>query len=367
MVLSINRDYQRFREIVKGRIRKDLRKYMSHGELIVPRGRNVVSVPLPRIEIPHFRFDPRKSGGVGQGEGPTGTPIGIGEGEGSPKAGDQPGTHILEVEITLEELVEILAEELELPRIQPRGKEDIYVEKERYTGITRTGPESLRHFKRTYREALKRMIIAGEYNPEDPVVIPIREDRRYRTWKIRKQPIAKAVILYIMDVSGSMGPEQKEIVRLESFWIDLWIRHHYQRTETVYIVHDAVAHVVDRDTFYRIREGGGTRISSAYMKTQEILQQNYQPEEWNIYIFQFSDGDNWNGGDTEKCVNLLKEQILPIVNLMGYGQVKSAYGSGEFYQHLEPLTHDFEQLVVSKIDSKDQILDSIKAFLGKGK
>ncbi len=367
MALQIERDYQRFREIVKGKIRENLRKYMSHGEILVPRGRGVVSIPLPRIEIPHFRFDTRKMGGVGQGEGDIGTPIGVGEVEGGAAAGDQPGEHLLEVELTFEELVQILAEELELPRIVPKGKEDIYVEKERYTGIARSGPESLRHFKRTYKEALKRQLIAGLYDFENPIVVPIREDRRYRSWKVRLVPIAKAVILYMMDVSGSMGPEQKEIVRLESFWIDLWIRHHYKRTETCYIVHDAAAKEVDRETFFRLREGGGTRISSAYKLGWEIIQERFPPDEWNIYVFQFSDGDNWDGGDTETCIKLLREHYLPNVNLFCYGQVKSAYGSGDFIYHLERHLGRAENLILSRINSKEEIYDSIKAFLGKGK
>ncbi len=367
MVLQIERDYRRFREIVKGKIRKDLRKFMSKGEFIVRRKEGVVSLPLPRIDIPHFRFNEKSSGGVGQGDGEEGMPIGFGD-EGKPGgAGDQPGQHILEIELSFEELVEILREELELPRIEPKGKEDIYVEKDRYTGIAHAGPESLRHFKRTYREALKRQIMSGAYDFDDPVIIPVKEDKRYRSWKPKHIPIAKAVILYVMDVSGSMGYEQKDIVRLESFWIDLWIRYHYQQVKTEYIVHDAVAYIVDRDTFYRIREGGGTRISSAYETVKQLIEQKYSPQEWNIYVFQFSDGDNWNGGDTDTCLNLLSEHILPYVNLFGYGQVKSAYGTGEFYYSLESIVEEFENLVLSKIDSRDEILDSIKTFLGKGK
>ncbi len=68
----------------------------------------------------------------------------------------------------------------------------------------------------------------------------------------------------MMDVSGSMGDEQKEIVRIESFWIDTWLRKQYKGLETRFIIHDAVAREVDRDTFFHTRESGGTMISSAY-------------------------------------------------------------------------------------------------------
>src|SRR5204863_3210773 len=88
-------------------------------------------------------------------------------------AGDQPGGHILEVELTMEELAEILGEELALPRIQPRGKKNITSKRDRYTGIRQAGPESLRHFKRTFKRALKRQIASNAYDPGRPLIIPI--------------------------------------------------------------------------------------------------------------------------------------------------------------------------------------------------
>ena len=86
--------------------------------------------------------------------------------------------HILEVDISLEELADILGEELQLPRIEPKGKHTITAEKERYSGIRQSGPESLRHFKRTFKQALRRQLMSGAYNPERPVIIPVRQDRR---------------------------------------------------------------------------------------------------------------------------------------------------------------------------------------------
>ena len=80
-----------------------------------------------------------------------------------------------------------------------------------------------------------------------------------------------AVIIYMMDVSGSMTDEQKEIVRIEAFWIDTWIKAHYKGVETVYIIHDAAAQEVDEHTFYHTRESGGTKISSAYDLADKII------------------------------------------------------------------------------------------------
>ena len=367
MVERIEQDAGRFREMVRGHVRENLKKYMSTGEMIGRQGRDWVSIPVPQIDIPRFRFG-RNQGGVGQGEGQPGDPLGSGDpADGSQGAGNQAGNHILEVEISLDQLARILADELELPNIQPKGKAQITSDVNRYTSIRRVGPESLRHFKRTYREALKRQVMSGEYNAANPIVVPIREDMRYRSWKETLMPESNAVILYMMDVSGSMGTEQKELVRITAFWIETWLRSQYKEIEIRYIVHDAAAKEVDQETFYHIREGGGTKISSAYKLCNKLIDERYSPDEWNIYPFHFSDGDNWGGGDTRECVELLRSQLLPRVNQFCYGQVRSLYGSGRFAHDLEEYLGKEENLVISEIADRDDIYDAIKDFLGKGK
>ena len=290
MSLRIDQDHARFRHIVRGRIRQNLRKYISQGELLGKQGKDVVSIPVPQIDIPRFRFADRQQGGVGQGDGEPGDPLSgqEGDGQGGPgQAGSDAGEHILEVDVTLDDLAEILGEELELPRIEDRGTSRITNQKDRYVGIRRVGPNSLRHFKRTFRHALRRQIAMGTYNEERPIVIPVREDMRFRSWKTQEEPTANAVVIYMMDVSGSMGDEQKEIVRIESFWIDTWLKHHYKGLETRFIIHDAVAREVDEHTFFHTRESGGTMISSAFKLATQIIETDYPVGEWNIYPFHF--------------------------------------------------------------------------------
>src|SRR5438552_131839 len=362
---KIERDQQRFRKIVRGKVKSNLSKYISRGEMIGKKGKDLVSIPLPQIIIPQFRYGQKGSGGVGQGEGEPGTPLTPGQGE-EGGAGDQPGGHILDVELTMEELAAILGEELALPRIEPRGKKNIISTRDKYTGIRQAGPESLRHFKRTFKRALKRQIASQIYDPARPIVIPIREDKQYRSWKEIHQPQSVAVIIYMMDVFGSMTDEQKEIVRIETFWIDTWIKAHYQGVETVYIIHDAAAQEVDEHTFYHTRESGGTKISSAYILADKIISTRYPPDAWNIYAFHFSDGDNW-GDDIPHCIEILQEKLLPRLNLFGYGQVESPYGSGEFFEYVNELVGDKGNVVCSRIPDRDAILGSIKEFLGTGR
>lgn len=369
MSQKIDLDHGRFRQIIRGKIKQNLRKYIGHGEMIAKRGKDAVSVPVPSVDIPHFKFGDKQQGGVGQGTGEPGDALGQGQAQpgSGHEAGDRPGDHLAEIEVSLQELAEIMGEELELPRIQPKGTEKVVAYKDKYSGVRTTGPESLRHFRRTFRHAIRRQISMGTYDAKNPVIVPIREDKRYRSWRSEPLPQSNAVIIYMMDVSGSMGDEQKEIVRIESFWIDTWLRSQYHGIESRYIIHDAMAKEVDRDTFFRTRESGGTMISSAYKLCAKLIDEEYPSELWNIYPFHFSDGDNWSVDDTHACVELLKKDVLPFVNLFSYGQVESPYGSGQFIRDLTEHFTDDERVVTSEIKGKDAIMDSIKEFLGKGK
>jgi hypothetical protein len=365
MANHIERDRARFKKLVRGVIRSGIRKYISHGELVGRKGKDLVSIPLPQLEIPHFRFgEPRQ--GVGQGDGADGEPVALDpDGQGAGKAGSDPGEHILEVELTIEELAGIMAEELALPKIEPRGKKNISAQKEKYTGIANSGPESLRHFKRTFRQALRRQLISGTYEPADPRVWPVKEDKRYRSWKTTPEWDSNAVVIYMMDVSGSMGDESKEWVRLISFWIDTWLTSQYRGVERRFIVHDAAAREVDPETFFHTRESGGTRISSAYELCLKLVRESFPPADYNIYPFHFTDGDNFSDDD-ERALQLLAE-IVAAANVFCYGQVEGGYGSGSFVKLLRERIGNEEKVLTATIQSRDNIYDALKAFLGTGR
>ncbi|MCC5786211.1 MAG: DUF444 family protein [Phycisphaerales bacterium] len=370
MVNKIEQDHQRFRQIVKGKIRKELRRFLSRGELIGREGKRVVSIPLHDIDIPTFRYGDNSSG-VGMGEGEEGESVAQPGDENA--GGEEEGRHITEVDVTLDELADLLAEELELPRIKPRGESRVTTIRDKYSGIRPEGPASLRHFKRTYREALKRQLMAGLYDPDDPVIVPIKRDFRYRSWNEVKKPQSNAAIIYMMDVSGSMGDEQKEIVRLTAFWIDTWLRRNYEGIESRYIVHDVRAAEVDKKTFFSLREDGGTRISSAFDLCKKMLDEHYDPNQWNIYLFHFSDGDNSSEADNRLCIDLLDKKLLPSCNMFGYCQVASAYGSGNFINVLREAfpdgvpDEDGPKLIMSKVNDRDDIHESLRTFFKQGR
>ena len=369
MYTKMESDHNRFRKIVKGRIRKELRKFISSGELITGQGGKNVSVPLPSIDIPRFRYGSGEQSGVGQGDGEVGDEVGKGQPQpGEGEAGEGEGNKALDVDVTLDELANILSEELELPNIEDKGKKNIEDKEYKYSGVVNQGPESLHHFKRTYKQALKRSIASGEYDPDNPVIVPIKDDKRYRAFEVVNNPVANAVIIYMMDVSGSMGDEQKEIVRLTSFWLDTWLTKQYKGLERRYIIHDATAKLVNQETFYKTKESGGTLISSAFRLAEKLIDEEFDPSDWNIYLFHFSDGDNWSGNDTAECMKLLQNKLLPAANLFCYGQTESRYGSGQFLRDLtKQFSEQHDKVTLAQIKDRDAIMDALKTFLGRGK
>jgi len=169
-----------------------------------------------------------------------------------------------------------------------------------------------------------------------------------------------------MDVSGSMGDQQKEIVRIATFWIDTWLKSQYKSLANVYVVHEAFAKEVDPETFYHLRESGGTKISTAYALVDQIVATRFPPESWNVYVFHFSDGENSDRGDTDEALEILEKDLFPKINLFCFGQVRSSYGGGRFKTDLEEAFPGEARLVTSEIRDRAEIYDAIKRFLGKG-
>lgn len=209
------------------------------------------------------------------------------------------------------------------------------------------------------------MISSGEYDPENPVIVPRKEDKIYRYPQIQTKPRSQAAIIYIMDVSGSMGDMQKEIVRTASFWIDGWLNKNYSNLETKYIIHSTTAEEVTKHRFYHTHESGGTQISSSYELASKILKSNYPFSDWNVYVFQFSDGDNWSHDDSNS-INILKTDFLGKISQFAYGQVESPFGSGRYLNLFNEHFEKEERFVSSTMETKEDVYSTLKDFLGKG-
>lgn len=363
--MKIGNDVDRFHSIVKGKVRKDLKKFATSDAMTAQVGGKVIKVPLASIDLPRFSFG-GQGGGSGMGNGEPGDPMGPGKGKpGQGEAGEGDGDHMF-VEFDRDELVDMIREELQLPDLEPKGKGSASSEKAKWNEVNRVGNDGMRHFKRSYKEALKRQISTGMYNPSNPIVIPQRGDFRYKSSSIQPKPEINAVCLYTIDVSGSMTDEARKRAQKICFWIDLILSRTYKDMESVFIVHDTSAKIVEREQFFSINSSGGTQISSAYKIIADLLENEFPFSEYNSYVFNFGDGDNFSDGDNQLCGRLLNERILPNCNVVNFGETKTNGGSGDFPRYLEKDFGDNDQVNVATIDNDDDILKCIKAFFNKG-
>lgn len=133
-------------------------------------------------------------------------------------------------------------------------------------------------------------------------------------------PRSKAVMFCIMDVSGSMDQATKDIAKRFFILLYLFLQRSYEKTEIVFIRHHTSAKEVDEDEFFHSRETGGTVVSSALRLMDEIIQERYSPEQWNIYGAQASDGDNW-GEDSDVCRDILADDLLPNCQYFSYIEI----------------------------------------------
>jgi len=359
MTQKIEKDLNRFEKKKKEIVKGNLRNLIKEDAIIVKRGKNYVSIPITKLNIPHFKFGQDQGSGKGEGNGP--------------KAGTEPGRHMRETDVSLEDLAQMLGEELELPRIEPKGKDLLKEAKDKYTGVRPVGPESLRLNKRTYKESLKRQLAYGDYDFQNPVIVPINRDKKYRSWKTFFEPQNNAVIIYGMDVSASMTRTHKNLARQTAFWVDLWLKHNHKGLEKVYIMHDTRSWEVDQDTFYSTTTGGGTKISTYFDKAREVIENRYKPEDWNIYLLYFSDGDNWSD-DNAECKRLI-DLLMPKINLFGYGQIDiaSMYYAvpqdtfGKYLSETYPEGQPREKMGMTRLKGSEDIIKTLETFFKRSK
>ncbi|KAF1084536.1 hypothetical protein SPSYN_02314 [Sporotomaculum syntrophicum] len=317
-------DRERHREKVREAIKKNLADVVSEESIILSDGRKIVKVPIRSLEEYHFRFDTGKRKHIGQGQGDTkeGDVLGreqkksTAPGKG---AGEEPGMDYYEAEITIDELAQLIFEDLGLPNLQPKKKPELASEAFEFKDIRKKGISTNIDRKRTILEAIKRNARQGQ--PRFGKIT--REDLRYKTWDITYKYESNAVILAMMDTSGSMGPYEKYIARSFFFWMTRFLRTKYQNVQIVFLAHHVEAKETTEEEFFTKGASGGTRCSSVYQLALETIAKRYNPEDYNIYAFHFSDGDNLTS-DNEKCLKLINE-LLQVCNLVGYGEIEGPY------------------------------------------
>lgn len=365
-----DRDRARHNEKVREILRKNLGDVVANQDIITADKSKVIKVPIRGLELPHIRFDPNDKERVGQGQGGTKPGDIIAQ---APKKSDQPGTgkeagqapgvDFYEAEITIDELANMVFEDLHLPNLEGKGVQNIPSDVMDFNSIAKRGLAGNLDRKRTIMEAMRRNAREGRGGK-----LQIREeDKRFKTWEMVEEPQRNAVIFAMRDVSGSMGEFEAYICRSFYFWMLRFLRTKYTNCEIVFITCHTEAKEVDENAFFSLGDSGGTRMSSAYSLALDIINKRYNPREWNIYPFLFSDGYNW--GDQE-CVELVR-RLLTFVNLIGYGEIgsegwQSSFGFAPLGQAYEDAFEKEDRMVLVKINDKNDVWPALKRFFSAG-
>lgn len=387
MPSRIKEDHKKFIDVISGKSRDELKRLIKTGAIVrnKPKGGRI-TITIPRIDIPHFVFGDSGEG-IGRGPGKEGDIIGRDPQPGGDPNGEDSNDGI-RISIDMEHVLKFLEDELRLPRMVPKPSQTFDEIKIKYNSISKVGINSLRHMRRTMKEAIKRTCASGDSSnmvrvpgSSIPVKIvsPIKSDFRYRKYKENKIPASNAVIFFARDYSGSMDDYRCQIASDMSWWIDCWIKKFYKKVERCFLVHDTQSREVTEEEFYSLRDGGGTKCSSAFKLMEEQLENRFPPEKYNIYVFYFTDGENTHG-DNKNLIEIMQTKLGPDrINLIGVAQI----GFGAFGENVK---EDIDTAIKNGIlkpdhvrtvevsrnaklpnDARDQqILSGIKQLLGKG-
>lgn len=366
-------DQERHKERVREAIKKNLGSIVSNESIILSDGKRVVKVPIRSLDEYKFRFDYRKKKHVGTGDGNTqvgdvigreGQP-GQGPGQG-PGAGDHPGQEYYEAEVDIDEIAKLIFEDLHLPYLEDKAKQAVQSKTTKFTEIRRSGILANLDKRRSIMENIKRQ--ARETGNAQMGRFK-KEDLRYKTWEEQVEYQSNAVVISMMDVSGSMGEFKKYIARSFYFWMVRFLKTKYDQVKIVFISHHTEAKEVTEEQFFTQGESGGTVVSSAYRLALDVIAERFPPRDWNIYPFHFSDGDNYYS-DNDEAVRLADE-LISTCNLFGYGEIgeegASSYrrSSGALLSIFKDRLKDQDRFVGVRIDDKEDVYPALKEFFGK--
>lgn len=403
-------DRLRHRQLVRESIRKNLADIVAEEAIIGKHGDKVVKVPIRGVK--EYRFVYGESN-PGVGTGPGGTKRGqvLGKtqpepGQGPGPAGDTPGSDYYETEIALDELIDILFEDLELPEMERKRLREVMSERlAKRKGHRKTGVHVHLDKRRTALARIRRRIGTGHAQPpaadaaapneseqdvaetnapEAPgaegtteALSPAspasrerypfhREDMKFHRLVEDPRPQSNAVVFCVMDTSGSMDTAKKYLARSFFFLLHRFVQTRYAHVEVVFIAHHTEAKEVTEEEFFRKGESGGTHISSGYRKALQIIEDRYHPTLWNIYAFHCSDGDNWS--DDNPAAIKAAEELCAVANLVGYGEIKPGgqytYGADSSMLDLfKKIRADNFQAV--RFNRKEDVWPAFKALLTK--
>lgn len=361
------RDRARHRQKIRESIRGNIADILAEESIIGRDREKVIKVPIKSVKEYRFVYGDNSPGAAqGRGNSKPGDIVGKGD-PGQPdaagQAGDSPGMDAIETDISLEELIDIMFEDLELPELQRKSLKQIESSdaKKRH-GVKKQGIRARLDKRRTARNRIKRKL-AIDTEEEQRLRFPFhQDDMRYHRITPDTKLQSNAVVFCIMDTSGSMGTVKKYLARSFYFLLYQFVRLKYQEVEVVFIAHHTEAKEVNEEEFFHKVESGGTYISSGYQRALDVINERYHPSLWNVYAFHCSDGDNFYS-DNEKALAAANE-LCQACNLFGYGEIKpsgSAYYSGSMLEVFSNMNHPNFQAIV--IEKKEDLWEGFKKFM----
>ena len=318
---------------------------------------------------------------------------GGGKGSGKGQASDSgDGEDDFSFALSKEEFMQVFFEDLALPHLVRTQLAEVPEYKTHRAGYSSDGTPNNLHVVRSMRGALGRRIALGgesrrelhaleervaylrRHHAAEPValqeiaeaeaaiavlkarlgLIPFLDpiDLKFRSRVRTPVPSSKAVMFCLMDVSGSMDEQRKELSKRFFFLLYLFLTRHYQKIDLVFIRHHTQAQEVSEEDFFHARETGGTVVSSALELMDQIIRERYSPEQWNIYGAQASDGDNWHH-DSGRCRELLATRLLPACRYFAYVQV--AEEEQNLWEEYTRLTESHKSFAMRKAVEPSQI------------
>jgi sporulation protein YhbH len=366
-------DRRRHRQLVEKSIKENLGDILSEESIVGESKNKKFKIPIKGIKEYQFVYG-KNSKGVASGVGneKRGEKLGNGSkklAKGNQGAGNDEGDDVYETEITLEELMDYISEDLNLPNLDQKKYSEIFTEasgkKRGYQthGIRPRLAKKKTVMSKIARKQGKKRALRELESEEEVDRFPFREeDLRYYRVKVKPRKESNAVMLFIMDASGSMDITKKYLARSYFFVLASFLKRKYNNIAFEFIYHTTVAKRVDEYEFFHKSESGGTYISSGINEALKVIEEKYPPAAWNIYSIYASDGDNWSE-DNEKAVIAVKN-ICEISNMFGYAELlPSTYTTTMYHKFTKEITN--ENFVSVIIKEKKDLWEALKIMLRK--
>ena len=373
-------DRKRHRELVDKSIKENLGDLLSEESIITESENKKFKVPIKGIKEFSFIYGQNNNGvSTGNGREKRGDKVSDSRSKGHIRggtgagAGNTKGEDLYETEISIEDILDYIIEDLELPNLNKKKYKEILSEGlNKKKGYKRYGIKPRLAKKKTViaKIARKKAALRNKDNfMEDKkekkkiVRYPFKnDDLRYHKIKLSLKKESNAVMIFIMDVSGSMDSSKKYLARSLFFVLSSFIRKKYNRLAFEFISHTTVGKVVNEYEFFHKSESGGTYISSGLNVALNLIEEKYPLDRWNIYTIYGSDGDNWSE-DNEKAISALNE-LCEISNLFGYAELlPSTYSTTMFYRFKNEIKH--KNFVPILVKEKKDLWKGLKVMISK--